>query len=39
MLQIYSYIDQQGIPFKKQASFSIKIQEDDILNRLVEVSI
>jgi hypothetical protein len=34
MLQIYSYIDQQGIPFKKQASFSIKIQEDDILNRL-----
>jgi len=34
MLQIYSYIDQQGIPFKKLASFSIKIQEDDILNRL-----
>lgn len=34
MIQIYNYIDQQGIPFKKLACFSIKIQEDDILNRL-----
>ena len=34
MSKIYNYIDQKGIPFKKLASFSIRIQEDDILNRL-----
>ena len=34
MSKIYNYIDQNGIPFKKLASFSIRIQEDDILNRL-----
>lgn len=34
MSNIYNYIDQQGIPFKKLSSFSIMIQEDDILNRL-----
>ena len=34
MAKIYNYIDQKGIPFKKLASFSIRIQEDDILNRL-----
>ena len=34
MSKIYNHIDQKGIPFKKLASFSIKIQEDDILNRL-----
>lgn len=34
MDKIYNYIDQKGIPFKKLASFSVRIQEDDILNRL-----
>jgi hypothetical protein len=34
MTKIYNYIDKKGIPFKKLASFSIKIQEDYILNRL-----
>ncbi|MFD0963532.1 hypothetical protein [Pseudofulvibacter geojedonensis] len=34
MSKIYNYIDLKGIPFKKLASFSIKIEEDDILNRL-----
>lgn len=34
MTKIYNYIDKKGIPFKKLASFSIKIQEDDILKRL-----
>ena len=34
MAKIYNYIDKKGIPFKKLAIFSIKIQEDDILNRL-----
>jgi hypothetical protein len=34
MSKIYNHIDHKGIPFKKLASFSIKIQEDGILNRL-----
>lgn len=34
MSEIYHYIDQKGIPFKKLSSSSIRIQEDDILNRL-----
>lgn len=34
MSEIYNYIDQKGVPFKKLTSFSIRIQEDDILNRL-----
>lgn len=34
MTKIYNYIDQKGIPFKKLASFSNRIQEDDILSRL-----
>lgn len=34
MSKIYNHIDHKGIPFKKLASFSIKIQEDSILNRL-----
>ena len=34
MSKIYNYIDKNGIPFKKLAFFSIRIQEDDILNRL-----
>jgi len=34
MDKIYNYIDKKGIPFKKLASFSIRIQENDILNRL-----
>ena len=34
MSKIYNYIDQKGIPFKKLASFSIRIQEDEILNRI-----
>jgi len=34
MLKIYNYIDQKGIPFKKLTNYNIKIQEDDILNRL-----
>lgn len=34
MNKIYNYIDKEGIPFKKLANFSIKVQEDDILNRL-----
>jgi hypothetical protein len=34
MAKIYNYIDQKGIPFKKLAIFSIRIQEDGILNRL-----
>lgn len=34
MSKIYYYIDQKGIPFKKLAKLSIRIQENDILNRL-----
>jgi hypothetical protein len=34
MDNIYNYIDQNGIPFKKLAGFSFRIQEDNILNRL-----
>ncbi len=34
MDKIYKYIDQKGIPFKKLASFSVKIQKNDILNKL-----
>jgi len=34
MLKTYNYIDQKGIPFKKLTNYNIKIQEDDILNRL-----
>lgn len=34
MSNIYKFIDQEGIPFKKFACFAIKIQEDDILKRL-----
>lgn len=34
MLKIYHYIDQKGIPFKTLSSSSIRIQENDILNRL-----
>jgi hypothetical protein len=34
MSEIYNYIDQNGIPFKRLASFSIRIQEDNILNKL-----
>lgn len=34
MSQIYNFIDQKGIPFKKLARVSIRVQEDDILNRL-----
>ena len=34
MSKIYNYIDQKGIPFKKLDNCSIKIQEDNILNRL-----
>lgn len=34
MSKIYNYIDQKGIPFKKLTNYNIKIQEDDILNRL-----
>lgn len=34
MSKTYKYIDQKGIPFKKLANFSFKIQEDDIINRL-----
>lgn len=34
MSKIYSFIDKEGIPFKKLASFSIRVQKDDILNRL-----
>ena len=34
MSKIYNYIDQKGIPFKKLTSYNIKIQEDDILNKL-----
>jgi hypothetical protein len=34
MSNIYNYIDHNGIPFKNLTSVSIRIQEDDILNRL-----
>jgi hypothetical protein len=34
MSEIYNCIDQNEIPFKRQASFSIRIQEDNILNKL-----
>jgi hypothetical protein len=34
MPEIYNYIDQNEIPFKRLASFSIRIQEDNILNKL-----
>jgi hypothetical protein len=34
MSEIYNYIVQNEIPFKRLASFSIRIQEDDILNKL-----
>lgn len=34
MDKIYKYIDQKGIPFKKLAVTEVRIQDDDILNRL-----
>lgn len=34
MLKIYNYIDEKGIPFKKLTSFSIGVQENDIIKRL-----
>jgi hypothetical protein len=34
MSKIYNYIDQNEIPFKRLTSFSIRIQEDNILNKL-----
>ena len=34
MSNIYNYIDQKGIPFKKLTSYTIKIQDNEILNRL-----
>ena len=34
MESIYNYIDQNGISFKKLDSYSIKVQDDDIINRI-----
>lgn len=34
MNEVYKFIDQNGIPFKKLASFSINVQENNLLNRL-----
>jgi hypothetical protein len=34
MSKVYNFIDQKGIPFKKLSIFSIRVQQDDILNRL-----
>jgi hypothetical protein len=34
MQEVFKYLDKNGIPFRKQGSLSIQIQEDDLLNRL-----
>lgn len=33
MINIYNFLDNEGIPFKKNSSLSLRFQEDDILNR------
>lgn len=34
MQEVFNYLDKNGIPFRKQGSLSIQIQEDNLLNRL-----
>ena len=34
MQEVFKYLDKNGIPFRKQGSLSIQIQEDGLLNRL-----
>jgi len=34
MLEVFKYLDQNGIPFRKLGGLSIQIQEDDQLNRI-----